>query len=64
MRITINAARLELSTHRECEPDRWNSGAGKVNGIKEDVKSLNTYLISLKEKIHEVHRFLIDKIFL
>ena len=44
MRITINAARVELSTHRECEPDRWNSQAGKVNGNKEEVKSLNSYL--------------------
>ena len=42
-------------------PERWNSQAGKVNGNKEEVKSLNSYLNSLKEKVHEVHRHLIDR---
>jgi hypothetical protein len=32
-----------------------------VNGNKEEVKSLNSYLDSLKERVHEVYRYLIDR---
>jgi len=60
MRITIDAARVELSTQRECDLERWNSHAGRVNGNKEEIKALNSYLDSLQTKVYEAHRNLID----
>lgn len=61
MRVTVEAERIELSTLRDCEPERWNSNAGRVNGVKEEVKSLNVYLDSLQAKVYEVYRSLLDK---
>ena len=61
LRITIDAARVELSTYRECEPARWNTQAGLANGTKEEIKILNAYLDSLQAKVYEVHWGLIDR---
>lgn len=61
LRITIDFQRLDLSTHRECEPDRWNGDSGRLNGTKEEVRSLNVYLDSLKAKVYEAQRSLLDK---
>lgn len=60
LRITIDAARMELSMQRECEPTRWNAHAGRANGTKEDIKSLNVYLDSVQAKVYEAHRSLLD----
>lgn len=61
MRITVEAERIELSTQRDCEPERWNSNSGRANGVKEEIKSLNVYLDSLQAKVYEVYRSLLDK---
>ena len=61
MRITVDGIRKEISTGRQCDPDRWNANAGRVNGTKEDVKSLNAYLDTLQTKVYEVRRALLDK---
>jgi hypothetical protein len=61
LRITIDAARMELSMQRECEPTRWNAHAGRANGTKEEIKSLNGYLDSVQVKVYEAHRSLLDK---
>jgi site-specific recombinase XerD len=61
MRITIDAARLELSAQRECDPERWNPRAGRGKGTKEDIRELNAYLDSLQAKVYEAHRTILDK---
>jgi site-specific recombinase XerD len=61
LRITVDAARMERSMQRECEPTRWNAHAGRANGTKEDIKSLNVYLDSVQAKVYEAHRSLLDK---
>lgn len=61
LRITIGAARVELSTQRECEPERWNSHAGRVNGTKEEVRTINAYLDTLQTKVYEAQRSLVDR---
>ena len=38
VRITVDGIPKEISTSRQCDPDRWNANAGRVNGTKEDVK--------------------------
>src|SRR5438093_3891241 len=61
LRITIDAARVEISTQRECDAERWNSHSGRANGTKEEIKSLNAYLDSLQAKVYETQRSLLDK---
>lgn len=44
LHITVNGNRSEVTTGRSCDPSRWNSGLGRSNGIKEEIKSLNIFL--------------------
>lgn len=60
LRITVNGLRSEITTGRSCEPLRWNSGVGRANGNKEEIKSLNTYLDHLQIKVYEAHSQLIE----
>lgn len=50
LRITVDGIRSEMSASRCCEPEKWNAKAGKVIGTKEDVKTLNAYLESIKQR--------------
>ena len=61
LRITVDGIPKEISTGRQCDPDRWNSNAGRVYGTKEDAKSLNAYLDILQTKVYEVRRQVLDK---
>jgi len=58
LRITVDGVRAEMATSRSCEPERWNSKAGKVNGTKEDVKTLNNYLDNMKAEVYAAHTLL------
>ena len=60
MRITVDAARTELSVNREFDPMRWNKKAGRASGNKEDAKALNAYLDMMQVKVYEAHRELIN----
>lgn len=60
MRITVDGIVRELSTKRLWEPSKWNSKAGRARGIKEDIKTLNTYLDTLRAKVYEVKRMLLE----
>ncbi|MCX2585216.1 site-specific integrase [Pedobacter sp. MR22-3] len=55
LRITVDGVRAEMSTSRNCEPERWNAKAGKVIGTKEDVKTLNAYLENIKAEVYVAH---------
>lgn len=48
MRITVDSKRTEVSTKRDCEPEKWNSSAGRAKGTREDIRTLNAYLDSLQ----------------
>lgn len=58
LRITVDGVRAEMSTSRSCEPERWNAKAGKVIGTKEEVKTLNAYLESMKAEVYAAHTLL------
>jgi len=58
MRITVDGVRSETSAGRECDPDQWNSYAGRLKGTKEDVKTFNAYLDDLQSKVYEAHKIL------
>jgi hypothetical protein len=51
----------EISTGRQCDPDRWNANTGRCNGTREDAKSLNAFLDILQTKVYEVERKLLEK---
>lgn len=55
LRITVDGVRAEMSTSRNCEPERWNAKAGKVIGTKEDIKTLNAYLENMKAEVYAAH---------
>ena len=62
MRITVNGKRADMSAGRECESVKWNGHAGRAIGAKEEIKSLNNYLIAtaLQTKLRNAHQVLID----
>lgn len=60
VRITIDGIRSELSIKRSVEIDRWSTEAGKVKGTTEEVKSINTYIDVVRNKIYDHHKRLID----
>ncbi len=61
LRITVDGIPKEISTGRQCDPERWNSNAGRCSGTKEDAKSLNAYLDTVQTKVFEVRRQLLEK---
>ena len=34
LRVTINSRGAEISTGRECKPDKWISSSGRMNGTR------------------------------
>ena len=61
LRITVDGTSKELSTKRLWEPARWNSKAAKAIGNKEDTKELNAYLDTLRNKVYEARRTLLER---
>src|SRR5688500_5118595 len=60
LRITVDGLPKELSTKRRCEPGRWNQGAERAAGTKEEIKAFNAYLDTLQAKAYEAKRLLIE----
>jgi site-specific recombinase XerD len=58
LRITVDGERAEVTTNRECEPEKWNSHSGRAIGTKENIKSLNAFLDNLQSDAYEAHRYL------
>jgi len=52
IRLTVGIKRNEISAKRSIEPARWDGGSGKAKGTKEDVRTLNAYLDSLRQKLN------------
>jgi site-specific recombinase XerD len=60
LRITVDGISKELSSKRLWEPSRWNPKAAKATGNKEDSKELNAYLDTLRNKVYEARRTLLE----
>lgn len=60
MRMTIDQQRAEVSTKRVYDVRRWNSHTGRLNGTKEDARTLNAYLGTLQAKVYDIHRKLVE----
>jgi len=61
MRVTAGGRRTEFATQREWDPAKWNASAGRANGTKEEARELNAFLDSLKAKVYEAQRKLVDE---
>jgi len=61
LRITIDGARLELSTSKFVEKSKWSTASGSIKGNSEEAWSINGYLDSLRNKVYETEQFLIHK---
>jgi site-specific recombinase XerD len=59
LRVTINGQRMEISTKRTIEKDKWSSISGKAKGNLEEARSLNAYLDLLRNKVYGYQRELI-----
>lgn len=59
-RITINGARIELSTSKLVEKSKWNASAGKIKGTNEEARLINSHLDILKSKIYETENWMIN----
>jgi site-specific recombinase XerD len=61
LRITIDGERVEISSKRYVNPDKWNTNGQKLNGTTEDVRTLNTYLKTIEHQVFEIYRNMIEK---
>ncbi|MCX2483518.1 Arm DNA-binding domain-containing protein [Pedobacter sp. MR2016-24] len=55
MRITVDGVPKELSTGKQCEPERWNPKTLRLDGKKEDARTINCHLKTIKEKVDQAH---------
>ncbi len=58
LRITIDGKRCETATALNVDPDKWE--AGKMKGNKEDSKTFNVYVDTLKNKLYDCHQSLLQ----
>jgi len=61
LRITVDGVRIEVSSKRYVNPDKWNTNGQKLTGNNEDVKSINAYLKTLEHQVYDVHRDMIER---
>jgi hypothetical protein len=60
-RLTVDGARSEFATKKYIEPIKWISKAGAVKGSGEESKTINYFLNTVRFKINEHHRLLIEQ---
>src|SRR5688572_2905990 len=60
LRITVDGVRTELSLQRECDPERWDSYRGRLNGKTEEARSFNAYLDAVQRKIYDIFQTFIS----
>jgi len=63
LRITVDGVRIEVSSKRYVNPDKWNTNEQKLTGNSEDVKTINAYLKTLEHQVYDVHRDMIERKF-
>jgi len=58
IRIIVNGLPKELSTGKHCEPKQWSTKTNRVNGNKEDARTLNSFLKVIEYKADQAHAYL------
>jgi site-specific recombinase XerD len=59
-RITVDGKRSELAIKRQVALTKWQPSKGYVKGTNEEARSLNTYIDSVRTKIYEHQKLLMD----
>lgn len=59
-RLTVNDQRCEFSIKRSVEPEKWISNVGVAKGTTEEIKNLNAHLSTVKLKLLEHYRHLLE----
>lgn len=60
LRITVNGQRAEMQIKRSIAEERWNASKGCVTGKDRKALELNQYLESVRTKIYQIHRELLQ----
>lgn len=55
-RVTVNAARTDISMKMDIEPDSWSEAKGMAKGTRQELKSLNSYLEQVRARIVECYQ--------
>lgn len=61
LRVTINGKRFEVSAQRYVEQARWSAAGAKMKGNSEEARSLNQYLDSLKQKVYDYQKAIVQE---
>lgn len=59
-RITVNGKRSELAIKRYTQESKWNSDGEHVRGNTEEVKSINTFIDTVRRKIQDHQHKLLE----
>ncbi len=61
MRITVDGKRLEISSKRFVQNDKWNHEQSRMKGNSEEARSVNSYLDILKAKVYDAQKEIIQE---
>jgi len=61
LRVTIEGKRIETSTQRYVEPEKWSPEAGRVKGSLEESRTINKHLDQLKQDVYDHENALRDE---
>lgn len=61
LRITVNGQRAELQIKRSVRQEHWNAQRGCAIGKDRKTLELNQYLESVRTKIYQIHRELVEE---
>lgn len=60
LRLTVDGQRSEMSINRTINSSRWNPEAGRASGSNENSKALNAFIDSIRAKVYQHQRKLIE----
>ena len=59
IRVTVDGERIELSTKRYTQPEKWSVEGNRMKGTSAEAKATNSFLDTLKTKIYDYQQQLI-----
>lgn len=59
-RITVDGKRSEIAIKRETHISKWDSSKGHIKGHNEEARAINVYIDSVRSKIYEHQKGLMD----
>lgn len=59
LRVTVDGERIELSTKRYVQPEKWSVEGSCMKGTSTEAKSINSYFDALKAQVYEYQQQII-----